>query len=271
MASFAELKRNYTIDQVAQALALNLQPKLSNGVQQLRGRCPVHGREGSRELVITPSRTNSDGSIGAFYCWSTKSGGDLVQLVVHVRDCDHRAAGEFIERHLGTVRTVPSGGGAGPTVPQGRDGAEKEVEKTLQPLPYLEPAHEEVAKLGIGPDLAKALGIGYAPKGTMRGRVLVPCHDRSGVLKAYCGVAPSAETSPRLLFPSNFSPDMHIWNARRVTEGDLYACRDVLEALGAMENGVDNVVAFLAPITAQSLEMLSSLMDEKKIEHLELF
>ena len=51
MASFAELKRTYTIDQVAQALTLNLQPKLSNGIQQLRGRCPVHGREGSRELI----------------------------------------------------------------------------------------------------------------------------------------------------------------------------------------------------------------------------
>jgi hypothetical protein len=267
MASFADLKQKFTIDQVARALQLNLEPKVSNGVHQLRGRCPVHGREGSRELVITPSRVNPDGSLGAFYCWTTKTGGDLVQLVVHIQGCDHRAAGEFIERNLGTVRTVPPAGGTVPTVPQGRDGTDKEPPKTLQPLPYLEPGHETVAGLGIGVNLATALGIGYAPKGTMRGRVLVPCHDRGGVLRAYCGIAPAAETSPRFLFPSNFSPDMHIWNAHRVTEGDLFACRDVLEALGAMQNGVENVVAFLAPITAQSLEMLSSLMDE----HLELF
>ena len=39
-----------------------------------------------------------------------------------------------------------------------------------------------------------------------------------------------------------------------------------------MENGisVETVVSFLAPITAQSLEMLASLMDEKRIETLEL-
>jgi hypothetical protein len=29
---------------------------------------------------------------------------------------------------------------------------------------------------------------------------------------------------------------------------------------------VENVVSFLAPVTAQSLEMLSSLIDERKIE-----
>jgi hypothetical protein len=271
MASFVELKQKYTIDQVARVLQLSLTPKISNGINQLRGRCPVHGREGSRELVITPSRVNADGSVGAFYCWCTKTGGDLVQLVVHIRDCDHRTAGEFIEQNRGTVRTVPAASGTVPTVPQGRDGTEKDPEKILQPLPYLEPGHETVAKLGIGEDLARTLALGYAPKGTMRGRVLVPCHDRGGVLRAYCGIAPAPETSPRFLFPSNFSPDMHIWNAHRVTEGDLFACRDVLEALGAMQNGVENVVSFLAPITAQSLEMLSSLMDEKKIEHLELF
>jgi hypothetical protein len=38
-------------------------------------------------------------------------------------------------------------------------------------------------------------------------------------------------------------------------------------------NGIpaETVVSFLAPITAQSFEMLASLMDEKRIETLELF
>jgi hypothetical protein len=33
----------------------------------------------------------------------------------------------------------------------------------------------------------------------------------------------------------------------------------------------ESVVSFLAPITAQSLEMFSSLMDEKQVESCELF
>jgi len=116
------------------------------------------------------------------------------------------------------------------------------------------------------------MGVGYAPKGTMRARVLVPCHDRAGVLRAYCGIATNPETSPRFLFPDNFRPEMHIWNAHRVIDGDdLYVCRDVVEALGAMQNGIENAVAFLAPITAHMLEMLAALCDEKKVETIQLF
>ena len=58
-------------------------------------------------------------------------------------------------------------------------------------------------------------------------------------------------------------------NADRVAEGGgLWVCRDPLAAILAVENGIpiENVVSFLAPITAQSLDMLSSLMDERKIE-----
>ena len=47
--------------------------------------------------------------------------------------------------------------------------------------------------------------------------------------------------------------------------------RDPLQILTAYEAGVENVVAFLTTITAQQLEQLASLMDEKKVETIELF
>jgi hypothetical protein len=48
--------------------------------------------------------------------------------------------------------------------------------------------------------------------------------------------------------------------------------RDPLEVMRAFENGIENVVAFLTEaVTAQQLEMLSSLMDERKCETLSLF
>jgi hypothetical protein len=48
--------------------------------------------------------------------------------------------------------------------------------------------------------------------------------------------------------------------------------RDPLDVLKAFENGIENVVSFLAEgITAQQLEQLASLMDEKKIDTLSLF
>ena len=46
-----------------------------------------------------------------------------------------------------------------------------------------------------------------------------------------------------------------------------------LAVILAVENGIpiDSVVSFLAPISAQSLEALAILMDNRKVEHLELF
>jgi hypothetical protein len=75
-----------------------------------------------------------------------------------------------------------------------------------------------------------------------------------------------------LLFPSGFDPHSTIFNAHRVAEGELYLVRDPLDVLKAFENGIENVVSFLTEgITAQQLEQLSSLMDEKKIDTLSLF
>jgi len=56
-----------------------------------------------------------------------------------------------------------------------------------------------------------------------------------------------------------------------VQAGELYLVREPLQVLTAHESGVENVVSFLAPITAQSLETLAALMDEKKVETVELF
>jgi hypothetical protein len=52
-----------------------------------------------------------------------------------------------------------------------------------------------------------------------------------------------------------------IFGADRVKEGELYLVRDPLDVLTAYQSGVENVVAFLAPITAQQVEMSAALMD----------
>ena len=52
----------------------------------------------------------------------------------------------------------------------------------------------------------------------------------------------------------------------------MHLVRDPLEVLRAHENGVENVVAFLTEsVTAQQLEMFSSLMDEKECETVSIF
>ena len=145
------------------------------------------------------------------------------------------------------------------------------TEKGLRPLDYLQASHEAVQALGISSETCAHFGAGFAPKGIMRGRFAIPIHDRNGNLLAYCGRATKDE-SPALLFPNGFDPRGAIFNAHRIAEGDLFLVRDPVQALTAQQNGVENVVAFLAEnVTALQLEQLAALMDERKCEHLEVF
>jgi len=53
----------------------------------------------------------------------------------------------------------------------------------------------------------------------------IPVHDHSGTLLAYCGRTVKDE-SPALLFPNGFNPASAIFNAHRITKGELYLVRD---------------------------------------------
>jgi hypothetical protein len=255
---FAELKSRTTIMDAIQLLALTLKP---SGNQQ-RGPCPVCNTGGDRALVITPER-------GLFYCFPAKTGGDLIKLVAHIKSCSQNEAAQMIQSRFGrTVPTVPARSGG--TVPYSSSTPPQNQKAGLNPLPYLEPDHPAVQTLGVSPVTAETFGSGYAGKGVLRGRYAVPIHGRDGTLLAYVGVAISKDQSPSLLF-HNFDPSSAIFNAHRLAEGgDLFVCRDPLQVLLAVENGIarDTVVAFLSEgITAQQLEMLATLMDEKKTEH----
>jgi hypothetical protein len=46
-------------------------------------------------------------------------------------------------------------------------------------------------------------GIGYAPKGIMRGRVVFPLRLPDNTLVGYMGLATAADQAPLLLFPKN--------------------------------------------------------------------
>lgn len=259
---FADLKSRITITQAAEWLALKLKP---SGDQQ-RGPCPACNTGGDRALVVTPGR-------GLFYCFPSKIGGDLIKLVAHVKACSQNEAAHLIQSQFGGTTLATPARVAG-TVQDNSSTAPQNQKAGLNPLSYLEPKHPAIQALGISPATAAAFGSGYAGKGVLRGRYAVPIHGRDGTLLAYVGIAVSKEQSPRLLF-HNFDPGSTIFNAYRLAEGgDLFVCRDPLQVLLAVENGVapESVVAFLTDgIAAQQLEMLAALMDEKKTESAQLF
>jgi DNA primase len=262
---FAKLKQRVSIEQVVQMLGLNMK----HAGEQWRGPCPACKTGGDRALAINTGKQS-------FYCFPIGRGGDLIGLAAHVKGLSQKDAADIIARHFGTVDsdTVHSSrpGTVPNSSPQPQDktvpGARNEP---LRPLTYLETVHEGVQALGVTPETAQAFGAGYAPKGIMRGRFAIPLHDRAGTLIAYCGRSVKGE-SPTLIFPNGFRPDSLIFAAERVQSGPLYLVRDPLQVLTAHEAGMENVVAFLTEaISAQQLEMLAALMDEKKCESVELY
>ena len=254
---FAELKTRVPIQDVLTWLGIELKPS-PNG--QLRGCCPLHKGSNPREFVVTPSK-------GLYFCFGGCGGGDIIKLVASYRKIGTREAAAEIAAHFGKGTVAAAGNSTVPgkgTVPQNEKAG-------FNPLTYLEATHEAVQALGVSADTCSHFGAGYAPKGILRGRMALPIHSKEGLLLAYCGRTVKGE-SPTLTFPNGFQPADVIFNAHRVTEGELYLVRDPLQVLTAHESGIENVVSFLTEaISAQQLEMLASLLDEKRCDSVVLF
>lgn len=155
---FKEVKERVSFDDVISFLEL----KLSTEGHQYRGACPCE-KGGERALVITPSK--------GWYCFGSKQGGDVIGLTAHIKRISAKDAGAYLAERL-----------KAPEVPEKKNGED------FQPLTYLDASHELVIALGFTPEICEAAGIGFAPKGSMRGNVLIPLRLPNGHLVGYVGV-----------------------------------------------------------------------------------
>lgn len=182
---FKQVKQEVPIAEAIPRLGL----KLKQRGDQWRGQCP-HCKGDDRSLVITPAKES-------WYCFDARKGGDVISLAAHVQKSDMRSAAVFL------AKQVPS------TVPPSPHGQKKEQASVtvsepekgpaLEPLHYLKHEHEMVQGIGLDPAAAAQLGIGYAPKGLMRGTVAVPIRLPDGTLVGYIGVT-AAKLPPQWRF-----------------------------------------------------------------------
>ncbi|MCR2833493.1 CHC2 zinc finger domain-containing protein [Parerythrobacter lacustris] len=161
----------------AQAVSLLDLPLKRQG-NQWRGPCPRCQQGGDRALVVTEGR--------GFFCFSEKKGGDVISLAAHILDIPAKdAAAELAELAGLTDRTSQ---GTNPrtsrTVPES-EGVEG---SKLSPLSYLDHEHEMVIALGFDSAFCEEHGIGYAPRGVVRGSIAIPLRSDRGALLGYIGV-----------------------------------------------------------------------------------
>lgn len=158
---FAKIKEEHSIERVAERLGF----KLTKHGQTFRCACPS-GQGDDRGLVITPAKQ-------VFYSFPAQKGGDCISLVALAKGMSLKDAANWIQGDQGTV-------------PEKSTQTEKPSEG-FKPLDYLEPDHEAVAALGIEPDIATAIGCGFAPRGVLKGTVAFPIRDARGKLLGYIG------------------------------------------------------------------------------------
>lgn len=204
MIDFDDVKRAVSVYTASDWLGLEYIER--NG--QRRSACPACKTKDRRTLAVTPGK--------GFACWSKTvvvdgrmkphASGDVVALVAHVRGIPLKDAGEWLAEKAGisssskrNSRTVPD------REPVPRSEAEEEGTKTLKPLDYLDYEHELTEALGFDPADAEQLGIGYCPKGIMRGTVAVPIRLPDGTLVGYMGLSEAPRLPPSWRFPDTKS------------------------------------------------------------------
>lgn len=167
---FTEVKARVTIEEALSRLGI----KLERRGAQLRGQCPICNAGGPRGFVVTPAK-------GLWYCFGENKGGDVIQLVASIKKMELREAAAWL---LGVEEqdTVEPSNSSPSTVTVSKTRA------GFAALDYLEPDHPAVLSIGFEPATATALGIGYAPKGIMRGTVAVPLRLEDGSLAGYIGI-----------------------------------------------------------------------------------
>jgi DNA primase len=162
---FADVKARCSIELAAKFLGLQTTEERS----QLRAPCPACGNGGPRASVITPAKN-------LFHCFPSKAGGDQIALVSHVKGVSQKDAAALIlgQSGPGTVTSTVQATGT--------------LQDKFPPLDYLEADHITVEALGLSQETAEAHGIGYAPKGMMKGYVAIPIRLPTGELTGYIGV-----------------------------------------------------------------------------------
>jgi DNA primase len=182
---FPAIKAAVTIEQVAEFSGI----KWKRESTTLRAACPVHGGH-ERSLTVTPKKKDDKGDDGVYFCSASKEGGDRIALYAHIKGIKQYKAHLDIAQAFAPHLIDGEPHKEVPTVPEEPEKVQKKEEgsspeRGFRELPYLDPHHPSVQALGFPPEIAVALGLGYAPRGHHKQRVAVPMRLADGRLVGY--------------------------------------------------------------------------------------
>lgn len=207
---FRQVKAAVSFDQVLAHYNVNW---LRKSGDNLRGRCPLHDGEGERAFHVSLEK-------GAFYCFSCKAKGNVLDFVAAMENCSLReAAFKLQEWFLAGVQKPKQAPKAKPEAATSRRATLGEINPPLGFELRVDCDHEYGLGRGFSPETLEAFGAGLCvSRGMFSGRFVIPLHDADSQLVGYAGRSLDY-SEPKYLFPSNekgFYKSRLLFNLHRV-------------------------------------------------------
>ncbi len=272
---FTELKRSVPIREVLERYGY-LAGLIEKKPGKLVGPCPLHGGKNATSFHVDTDR-NIWNCFSGCRTPAGKSGGNVLDLVMVVEQCEIRDAGLKLAEWFGLDfdRTRRDGTAKDSAKVSEKSDGESDACHTSQqvdddvvnpplarPLQNLNHDHPYLAERGLTVPTIKHFGVGHCTRGIMRGRIAIPIHDDEGQLVAYAGRAVSEELASekgKYRLPDNFKKSHVVWNLHRVREHEGRGLVVVEGFFGAMtlhQTGFPNVVALMGSTLSDRQEQL---------------
>jgi DNA primase len=248
--NFSEIKSRVGLEPVLRSYGVDWLRR--SGVDQYRGRCPIHGGQGREAFHANFER-------GVFHCFACGAGGNVLDLVAAMEGCSIRQA---------ALRLQGSRAAAGMTPVTGNGGTRKKLvtkkREVNPPLAFslqVDRRHPYLAARGIENATADYFGVGYfGGRGLMSGRIAIPIHDDGGQLVAYCGRTVDG-TEPRYRFPAGFQKSRVLFNyqrAGRECTDQVIVVEGFFDCMRVQQAGFPSVVALMGARLSEAQKDLLS-------------
>ena len=179
--SFREIKRRITLEQVLRAYAVTWLRR--SGVNQYRGRCPIHRGEGKEAFHANLTR-------GVFHCFACGAGGNVLDFVTAMEGSSLREAALRLQACIGDGSVV-AGAAVAAWAERKLVTKKRIVNPPLDFALQLDGRHVYLQQRGISSTTADHFGVGYfRGRGLMSGRIAIPICDDVGGLWWLTAAAP---------------------------------------------------------------------------------
>lgn len=174
---------------------------------ELQGRCPIHQGDGENAFHVHLTKN-------VFNCFSCKARGNVLDFVAAMEKCSVRDAALKLQDWYSVPQSASAD--AVKTEPSAKGVGESATNKPLSfQLKGIDHAHPYLTERGITQETAETFGVGYfGGKGSMRGRIVIPIHNKRGELVAYAGRAIDG-SEPRYKLPAGFHKSVELFNLHR--------------------------------------------------------